>query len=170
MISFYKWEIMIFKIKTIHKQVRKKSKTSSNNHFKIWIKVFKLNSFRFLTKKVNNFWIINYFKKIKSERWLQKSFMLIRIQFRIIKANWKNIQFSILKLALLMFHLLKYKWKLLKSNSTRFQITQDWKSIKFLSLRIAIPNCSQWKIRRIQAKWIFKVSADKLIKFENFYP
>ena len=148
-ISFFKCSKKIrITSKIILKSARKKCKTTLiRDHF--WIN----QSFKRNLLLIKN--------QIKSDQSLENSFMLLINQFKITKAHWRNTKFSKLKQAPLECLQLKFKWKLSRFNNTRFQITQVWKSIKFLSSKTAISNCFQWKIKIIQVKWISKVSVDK---------
>ena len=120
-ISFFKCSKKIkITCKIILKSARKKCKTTLiRDHF--WIN----QSFKSNLLLIKN--------QIKSDQSLENSFMLLINQFKITKAHWRNTKFSKLKQAPLECLQLKFKWKLSRFNNTRFQITQVWKSIKFLS-------------------------------------
>jgi hypothetical protein len=146
-ISFFKCnKKKRFRCKIILKSAIKKCKATLINLNKIWVITFSLKSFKSIIKIANHFWNNQYFKisllpiknQIKSNQSLQSSFMVMINQFKITKAHSRNIQFSKLKQAQLVYLQLKFKWKALRSNSTRFQITQGWKSIKFRSSKTAI--------------------------------
>ena len=150
-ISFFKCnKKKRFRCKIIKSAIKKCKATLINLNI-IWVWTFSLKRFRSIIKTANNYWINHFFKnrvlliknQIKLNQSLQSSFMVLINQFKITKAHSRNIQFSKLKQARLVCLQLKFKWKALRSNSTRFQITQGWKSIKFLSSKTAISNCNQ---------------------------